>query len=206
MAGPQLSPYEAVLGARIKELHPRLQQYFATIPPGHVGIGAGVFTHAGTPRRWLWPVIRLLEVRGVVFAGWARDVPFRIRNVTVDGRAAATREFDLPSRTFTMTDDVARSPGGGVVDRLGHPATVAATFDVDTAAGALVLTSRTVGFRLGRLQVRIPRPVAPTIRLRESWDADRNQQRVDLTVDLPLLGRVYGYGGHFTYRIEEDRP
>ncbi|WP_154792700.1 DUF4166 domain-containing protein [Occultella kanbiaonis] len=206
MAGPQLSPYEAVLGARIKELHPRLQQYFATIPPGHVGTGTGVFTHAGTPRRWLWPLIRLVEGRHAVFAGCARDVPFRIRNRTVDGRAVATREFELPGRTFTMTDDVARSPGGGVVDRLGDPATVAATFDVTTAAGALVLTSRTVGFRFGRLQVRLPRPVAPIIRLRESWDAGRGRQCVDLTVDLPLLGRVYGYGGHFTYRIEADRP
>ncbi|TDE91533.1 DUF4166 domain-containing protein [Occultella glacieicola] len=204
MATPHRSPYEVVLGGRLSELHPRLQRYFTTIPPSHVGVGEGAFTRAGTPHRWLWPVIRVLERRHVVFAGWARQVPFRIQNRTIDGRAVATREFQLPGRTWTMTDEVVCAPGGGVADRLGTPATVAATFDVSTVAGALVLTSRTVGLRYGWLRVRIPRRIRPTIRLHESYDDARAQQRVDLTVDLPILGRVYGYGGYFTYRIEKE--
>ncbi|GMA30395.1 hypothetical protein GCM10025875_03870 [Litorihabitans aurantiacus] len=80
------SPYAAALGPEIAQLHPTLRRYFATIPPGNRGVGEGVFDVAGTPRRWLWPLLRLLQRHGVVLAGWERDVSFRIVNRTVGGR------------------------------------------------------------------------------------------------------------------------
>lgn len=198
------SPYAAELGPAITDLHPSLQRYFATIPAGHRGVGEGVFTQAGTPRRWLWPLIRLVERRGVVFAGWERDVPFRIVNRTIGGSAVAVREFRLPTGTWEMHDDVVRSPAGGITDRLGRPATLAATFDVAVDAGALTLTSRTLGLAVGPVRLRLPRLLSPVVRLRESHDDGADRQRIDLTVDAPLLGRVYGYTGHFTYRIEQE--
>ncbi len=42
------------------------------------------------------------------------------------------------------------------------------------------------------------------IRLRESHDESTGRQRVELTVDLPVIGRVYEYHGTFTYRIEQE--
>ncbi|PWD49930.1 DUF4166 domain-containing protein [Serinibacter arcticus] len=198
------SPYAAALGPAIERLHPSLQRYFATIPPGHRGVGEGVFDTAGTPRRWLWPLLRLVQPRGVVFAGWERDVPFRIVNRTVGGSAVAVRELDLPDGTWVMRDDVVRSPAGGVTDRLGSPVTLAATFDVAVDGDALVLTSRTLGVALGPLRFAAPRRLSPVVRLRESFDAASGHQRVDLAVDHPLLGRLYGYGGLFTYRIEKE--
>lgn len=198
------SPYEAELGGAIGSLHPALQRYFATIPAGHRGVGEGVFEHAGTPRRWLWPLIRLVQGRGVLFAGHEHDVPFRIVNRTIGGRAVARRDVLLPTGVWTMRDDVVRAPLGGVTDRLGHPATVAATFDVSTRDGALVLTSRTLGVALGPLRLRLPRALSPVVRLHESWDEPAARQRVEVTVDAPVIGRVYAYGGHFTYRIEKE--
>jgi len=198
------SPYARALGARIDELHPTLRRYFSTIPEGSVGVGEGVFDTVGTPRRWLHPLLRVLEARGVVWAGWARDVPFRIVNRTADGRALARRELRLPGGDWTMVDAVALAETGRVVDRLGEPPTLAAVFDVRVDDGALVLVSRSVGLRWGRLRVRLPRRVAPVVRLRESWDDAVGRQRVELTVDVPVVGRVYAYRGTFRYRIEPD--
>ncbi|GMA30394.1 hypothetical protein GCM10025875_03860 [Litorihabitans aurantiacus] len=116
----------------------------------------------------------------------------------------AVRELDLPGGTWVMRDDVVRSPAGGVTDRLGSPAILAATFDVAVVGDALELTSRTLGLALGPLRLRVPRVVSPTVRLQESFDAASGRQRVDLTVVHPLLGRLYGYNGLFTYRIEKE--
>ncbi|MFK3678458.1 DUF4166 domain-containing protein [Microbacterium sp. NPDC090218] len=199
------SPYARALGERIDDLHPRLRTYFAAIPDGAVGIGEGVFQRVGTPRRWLWPLLRLLERRGVVAAGWERDVPFRVENRTIASRAIGERTFHFARGAWVMRDAVALTQHGRVVDELGEPGLIAVCFDVETNRGALRLTSRAVGVRLGRFRVRIPRPIAPVVRLTERFDDALDRQRVSLTVDAPLIGRVYEYRGDFRYRIEPAR-
>ncbi|MBL3686079.1 DUF4166 domain-containing protein [Leucobacter zeae] len=198
------SPYARALGARASELDPLLRDYFASIPPGRVGVGTGVFDRVGTPRRWLWPLLAVLQPTGAVRAGWATDVPFRIENRTVDGRAESLRRFRFASGDWVMRDAVALSRSGRLVDTIGPRGRVIASFDLDVRDGGLQLISRTVGFRIGRRIARLPRALAPVVRLSERQDAESGRQRVDVTIDVPVIGRVYAYGGSFRYRIEED--
>jgi len=207
MTPDPLSPYAAALGDRVGELHPGLQAYFRAIPAGTVGIGTGVFERIGCPhavvRALLAPLLRPLQRRGAVFAGWAEQVPFTVRNRDHDGRSAE-RALHLPAGTWILRDHVRPLPGGRIVDHLGHPRLLAAIFDVRTDGGALELRSVRVGLRIGPLRLRIPRPLTPRILLRESADAASGRQRVALTVDLPLLGRIHEYTGTFRYEFEED--
>ncbi|UPL13233.1 DUF4166 domain-containing protein [Microbacterium galbinum] len=200
------SPYERALGDRISELHPKTAWYFRTIPDGQVGIGTGVFTRAGSPHRWLWPVFRIAESLGVAFAGWERDVPFRIENRTIGGTAVAVRYFDLPGRTWVMPDTVALGENRVLRNEIGPHRTVVTTFDLDVHDGAVVLTIRRVGMRFGRLRIAAPRFLRPRIGLVERWDEDRQQHHVNMTIDAPLLGRVYEYTGYFDYVIESETP
>lgn len=203
MRSPSQSPYAQALDEHLEELHPRLRDYFQTLPEGHIGIGEGVFSRVGTPRRWLWPFLRPLHDRGVIYAGWQLSVPFRVTNRLVDGRAVSEREFLLPGDSWTMRDAVSLNPHGRLVDELGDPAIVAASFDTTITDGALQLTSRAVGIRIGRIHLRMPRLLSPVVRLTESFDDVTDRQRVAVTIRVPLLGRVYEYSGDFTYRIEE---
>lgn len=204
MRHPSTSPYARALGSRLALLDPPTQRYFEAIPEGHVGIGEGVFERVGTRRRWLRPLMRRLERRGIVLAGWYTDVPFRIENRTIAGRAIAERTLSLPEGDWVMRDAVALKPHGRLVDELGEPPLVAASFDVATDAGALRLTSRAIGMRLGRLRPRVSGRLIPRIRLREGRDAGTGRQRIELTIDAPLIGRLYEYSGTFAYRIEEE--
>lgn len=200
------SPYERALGARISELHPKTAWYFRTIPPGHVGIGTGVFTTAGSRFRWLRPMFRIAEALGVAFAGWERDVPFRIENRTVDGRALAIRWFELPGRTWVMPDAVELTAGGILRNEIGPHRTVVTTFDIDVRDEAVVLTIRRVGLRLGPLRFSVPGFLSPRIGLVERWDEERERHHVSMTIDAPVLGRVYEYIGFFEYAIESETP
>jgi hypothetical protein len=195
------SPYARALGERIDELHPRLRTYFLAVPDGDVGVGEGVFQVVGTPRRWLWPLLRVLERRGVVAAVWERDVPFRVENRTIASRAIGERTFHFARGSWVMRDAVALTRHGRVLDELGEPGLIAACFDVDVHDGALRLTSRAVGVRLARLRLRIPRLIAPVVRLTERFDDALDRQQVALTIDAPLIGRVYEYRGDFEYRV-----
>lgn len=200
------SPYERALGARISELHPKTAWYFRTIPPGHVGIGTGVFTTAGSRFRWLRPMFRIAEALGVAFAGWEHDVPFRIENRTVDGRALAIRWFELSGRTWIMPDAVELTAGGILRNEIGPHRTVVTTFDIDVRDEAVVLTIRRVGLRLGPLRLSVPGFLSPRIGLVERWDEERERHHVSMTIDAPVLGRVYEYIGFFEYAIESETP
>lgn len=199
------SPYQRAIGSRMEHLHPSLQTYFSTIPEGSVGIGEGEFECFGTRHRWLTPVFALLRRRGVIVPGMHHHVPFRVENRTVAGQAVARRTVQLTNGDWTMTDAVSFQPPARVVDVLGAPATAEVTFQVGVRDGALELTSQGMALRLGRVRIPVPRPLAARVRLTERFDETTGRQRVDLTVDAPILGRVYEYRGSFTYRIEDDR-
>lgn len=201
-----MSPYERALGDRISELHPKTAWYFRTIPEGHVGIGTGVFTSAGSRHRWLWPVFRIAEALGVAFAGWERDVPFRIENRTIRGTAVAVRHFELPGRSWVMPDTVSLGANRVLRNEIGPHRTVVTTFDIDVQDAAVVLRIRRVGMRFGRLRVAAPRFLRPRISLVERWDEDRRQHHVNMTIDAPLIGRVYEYTGYFDYTIQSETP
>lgn len=188
------------------QLHPVLQRYFATIPEGSTGIGEGVFDTFGTDHRWLWPVLALLERWHVIIPGRHHRVPFRVENRTEEGRQTARRFLHLNPEPWCMVDAVSTSSGRGIVDVLGGPAVVEAHFDLKVDDGRLQMTSRRIVLRIGPARVPVPKAIRPVIRLCERFDDDSGLQHVALTVDAPILGRLYDYSGSFTYRIEGEAP
>ena len=207
MTAQTLSPFATALRDRLSEVHPGLRTYFQTIPADRVGTGSGVFERVGCRNRvvrvLLGPLLRALQRRGAVYAGWAEDVPFTVRNRD-GGSRSAERTLHLPGGDLTLRDRVRSLPQGRIADRLGQRGVLAAIFEVTASDGALELRSTRVGLLLGGLRIRFPWCIAPRIRLIESAEDATGLQRVALTVDAPLLGRIHEYAGTFRYRIEED--
>lgn len=209
------SPYEVVLGSDSRGLHPRLSAYFAEIPVGSVGRGQGVFDTVGTPRRWLWPVLALLERPGIAFAVWQHDVPFEVENRPArdgDSTVRATRTFHLEGGTRTMVDAITaenRGSGGAwrLVDHLGSSRRLEAELSARVHERSLELVSTALLVRVGRRRIRILPALAPRVTLTERFDDDVDRQHVSIVLTMPLVGTIYEYSGHFAYRIEpEEAP
>lgn len=98
-----------------------------------------------------------------------------------------------------MVDAVSLDPSG-LVDRLGRRATVLAHLTAGVEAGALVLESTSARV----FGIPVPAALAPRMRLTERWDDAIGRQHVALTLDAPLIGRLYEYSGSFTYEIREE--
>lgn len=224
------SPYELSASADVlAALHPRLRTYFGAVPTGHVGRGSGVFTVVGTPRRWLWPVLRVLARDAVVFPVWEHDVPFTVENRPVhvrrgrpgssgrSGRSTdrearpavrAHRTFHFASGDRTMVDAITAEPEG-LVDHLGRHGRVSALLAVTVPAtgpdaGALRLVSTRVSVHaLGR-EWRLPAALSPRVVLTERFDDDADVQRVSLTLSAVGLGTLYRYEGAFRYAVVPD--
>ena len=195
--GSALSPWQHVLGVAPAGLHPRLRDYFSAIPAGSVGRGSGTFARVGTPRRLLWPVLALLARDGIVFPVWARDVPFAIEN-RFDGEVLRARRTFRFARGDRVMVDAVVARDGRIVDRLGRGGTVRAELAAGVEDGALVLRSVRIAWR------GIPIPFAPRVTLVERWDDASERQHVALTLDAPLIGRVYEYAGRFDYAVEDE--
>lgn len=144
------------------------------------------------------------RARGAVYTGWAQDVPFDVANRGEDGEVIAERRFHVPEGDWVMRDRVRLAGEGMVEDLLGDPPALSAVFDVGVERGALVLRSRSTRVHLGRFRLRVPRPVAPRIRLEERFLDELERQQVSLSVDMPIIGRIYEYQGTFVHRIEEE--
>ncbi|MBG6054206.1 hypothetical protein IWX81_000596 [Salinibacterium sp. CAN_S4] len=197
----RLSPWERVLGSEIAELDPPLRRYFGAIPPGSVGRASGTFDTVGTPRRWLWPVLALLAMDGVMFPVWERSVVFSVENRSTEhGSIVARRTFHFDSGDRVMVDEIGVTRNG-LVDRLGRLGVVTARLTAEVEDGRLELRSTLAALRLGPVRLSLG-PLSPRVTLVER--AMGGLQHVSLILDAPWLGRLYEYRGSFTYEIEPD--
>lgn len=184
-----------------------LRTYFSAIPRGMEGYGEGVFTVVGTPRRWLWPVLWMLEHQGVLFPGWHTDVPFTVLNEPADDQDGNTavnahRTFKFSHGNRTMVDAISFD-GHALHDNLGTKRRYVATFTSRIRAGALTLQSSTFAIRVGRRRVTVPRLIATRVSLTERYDDTDGHQHVAVTVTAPVVGKLYVYAGSFEYRLRD---
>jgi hypothetical protein len=194
---PDSSPWQRALGDEFGELHPRLHAYFSAIPSGRVGRGIGTFDVVGTPRRWLWPVLRILQRRRILFPVWEHDVPFVIENRPEPGAVGAARTFRFALGDRVMVDRVTFDRSG-LLDRLGDGGVLSSRLTASVANGELHLVSTSTSW--ARLRI----PFAPRLRLTERFDDVIGKQHVSLTLGSRILGRIYEYSGHFDYGIEAE--
>lgn len=159
-----------------------------------MGRGTGVFDVVGTPKRWLWPVLWVLGRQGVVFAAWARDVPFTIENRPESGTLHGTRTFHFVRRDRSMVDLI--SAPDGLIDELGTRKQYRATLVGEVVDGALRMRSTGMRTRWGL-------PIPGRVELTERWDERTGLQHVAVEIVAPIIGRVYEYSGYFSYEIED---
>jgi hypothetical protein len=192
------SVYQRVLGSELDALMPELQTYFSG--HGGIGIGQGVFEAAGSPRRFLRPVLAYLAWRRILFPEFGRDVPFEITNTpTPDGGLAAVRTFQFPGRDRPL-EDTMRVVDGALHDFLGKRRGFEVRMQLTVADGLLQMRSTRQWLHLG--PARIPLPGFATVTVSESWSDGR--QHVDVRLRSPLLGEWFRYAGTFSYRYVEQ--
>lgn len=195
------APWASALSGHLDDLSPALAAYFGGSAEGSHGIGEGVFTTVGTPRRWLWPVLAVLGRWNIVWPVWEREVPFTVVNVPTPHGLIAVRRFRFASGDRVMTDRIIYTRHG-LRQRLGAGERVVAEMFVRPVDGGLRITSGRVGIRMLGLRFSLPARWSPSIEVLERTLAD-GRQHVSLTLDLPVVGRAYEYAGAFSYRIEK---
>src|SRR5690606_9235272 len=131
----------------VEQLSPALQAYFGGVPEGSRGVGEGVFTSVGSPRRVLWPLLALLARWDVVWPVWEHQVPFEVINVATPHGLVSVRRFHFAGGERTMTDRILYTPHG-LRQRFGTGERMVAELRVEPDDAGLLITSGRVGIRM----------------------------------------------------------
>ena len=93
---------------------------------------------------------------------------------------------------------------GMLVDRIGRRGGLEVALDVTVEVGALRLSSRRIGLRLGRVCLPLTRFAGVTVHERAACPAGTGAPpapAVDVRITMPMLGAVFRYAGTFTYAV-----
>ncbi|RLV54660.1 DUF4166 domain-containing protein [Aeromicrobium phragmitis] len=205
------SIFGQALGSEFARLHPALRRRFG-LEPDQTCLGRGVMRRVWRGPAYLEPFLRLGTLRNILFpeSGW--NVPFTIENhAYVDGLGRETvsfvRTFDVANgrrRRFDAT--MIQVPGVGVVDFLGTHQHLAVALDLQVVDGALDIRSRAQAFVLpGGRSVALPLWATVVARVRERYDDEAQEYVIDVRVEHPRWGPVFGYDGRFVCEFAE-RP
>ena len=204
------TPFRAVLAPHIAVLPPALRDHYlvsATTP--YRIVLEGRMDRIWHRPAWLWPLFWFLTLADMLFPETGVDVP-AIMTVTGgrdrQGRPYQTwnRSFQFPrSRCFNammIFDDQVACP----VERLGPGQLLQMAWDVQFHAPATIEIRTTgCGLRIGQQYMRLPRFCYPTVRAIEiALPARDDAIHIDLSIEHPLLGRIFGYEGTFFLRRE----
>ncbi|WP_413353545.1 DUF4166 domain-containing protein [Microbacterium sp. 1P06AB] len=198
--GAPASVYQSALCDAFADLPPVLARYFGPIPPGHVGVGEGVYDIVGSRFGAIgWPLLRWAARHETLFPESGRRVPFVVENRPSRDGLAGSRWFGFPRVVRVMRDSM-HADGGEIVERLGRRGGLEVRLRPSVQDGGMVLRSRALAWWVR--DVRVPVPPLAHVEVRENADpGDSGRQRVDVRLRMPLLGEVFRYTGSFAYRI-----
>ncbi|MCK2241250.1 MULTISPECIES: DUF4166 domain-containing protein [unclassified Crossiella] len=203
------SIFRTALGADFDRLHPELQRRFGfSSADGVACVGEGVMEEIWRGSVFAVPFLRLGAARNILFPETGRNVPFVIENYAyLDdfGRDTVTftRTFELGNglrRRFdaTMVHSARR---GCVVDYLGTHQHVAVDLDLSVdSRGGLLIRSGEQRLREGLLDLRVPRALLAHAEVREWYDEQAAEFRIEVRVSSRWAGPLFGYRGRFTAR------
>lgn len=200
------SIYRQALGDDFDRLHPKMQWRFGfSATDGVAQIGTGVMDEVWRGPWWTLPFLLVGSTRRVLFPSKGKNVPFTISNYAyVDsfGRETVTWarrfRFRRKFRSFDATM-VASDKPGVVLDYLGTHQHLAVDLHLSVDdEGGLHLSSGEQRFYEGPIAFKFPLMFSGDAEVREWWDEENEQFRIEVAVSNRLLGPLFGYRGWFS--------
>jgi hypothetical protein len=207
------SIFRTAMGPDFDRLHPELRRRFSVgLAGGEACTGRGVMSRIWHGGALVKPFLALGATRNILVPRAGRNVPFTIENVPYTdtfGRETVSfvRTFRLPGRPRRFDAQMVLSPKGDrVLDYLGTHQHLASELHLSAEPdGSLLVRSGEHRFREGPVDVRVPRLIGATAKVREPFDDTTGRFRIRVRVVNDRFGPLFGYEGSFTATYTDIR-
>lgn len=199
------SIYQQALGPEFARLHPKIQARFGFSGADRVAsIGRGVMHRIWTGPAVVKPFLLLGTLRHIMFPESGREIPFQIENYAF--RDPQGREFVTWVRTFSFPGrqrrfDAYMTPGkapGSITDFFGTHGHYGVDLALSvTERGGMAIRSTGHTMLLGGCALPFPEALAGRANVEEWYDDARQCFCIDVRVENPLIGPIFGYEGEF---------
>ncbi|HEY1350236.1 MAG TPA: TIGR01777 family oxidoreductase [Ktedonobacteraceae bacterium] len=205
------SPFFPVLAAVREDLPAVLRDQYLVRPtdPYRVVL-EGTMARIWHRPAWLWPVLRVCACLHILFPEQGTNI---VGSMIVEGQHDRRgRGTQIWNRTFqfrtpryfnaTMHFDLRLAR---VVEQLAPSGLLEVIWDVRyEKPSTIYIETEGIRFRVGRFQVTLPRWAGVQVRVRETALVNQSETiTVDLRVEQPWLGEIFGYSGQFRVHREK---
>lgn len=199
------SIYELALGSDFGRLHPQVQRRFGfSSADGVASIGRGVMDEVWRGPFWTLPFLHVGSWRRILFPEHGRDIPFTIENYAfLDsfGRETVSWVRSFETRRATRRFDaymVYSERRGGIVDYMGTHEHLAVDLELGVdPRGGLRIRSGAQRFYEGRIAFTYPTALTGIADVCEWYDDAASCFRIEVDVNNPRFGPLFGYRGRF---------
>lgn len=206
--------FARALGADFGLLHPTLQERFGLDPQQQRGCrGVGTMDQIWRGRAHVRPFLAFGTLRNILFPETGENVGFQIDNycyLDTYGRATTTfvRTFEVARgrrRRFDATM-VWSEERGCIVDYIGTHQHIAVDLQCRVRPdGGLHIRTGEQRCHEGLASFRMPPWMSGVAQVDEWYDEESDRMRIEVRVDHPRFGPIFGYRGSFTNTVLDLR-
>ncbi len=196
--------YETLLGAKFKELHPKMQERYS-LRFDEPFYARGVMHHMERGSSLFQPVYQLGKYRRFLFPESGQNIPFTLKNTyTQNSRGEHVVHFE---RTFTFPNAIRTFHSAMVVDLqgrtardyLGKPAIISADLQFHiTHDGGLITQSGAQKLVTGPAEFALPRFLEGRGSAIEGYDVKKDTYTIEVSTYNSVLGKIVAYIGEFS--------
>ncbi|MFD2043881.1 DUF4166 domain-containing protein [Ornithinibacillus salinisoli] len=198
-----MSIYRQVLGENYNKLHPMLQRRYA-FENATPFMAKGVMKNVYSGPRWLYPLFILGTKWDVLFPEYGQNIPFQIKNTPLKSRGDEEqvlweREFIFGKKKRYFNALMSLDEKRNVIkDYFGEPPVFYSDLAlIVTEYGGLIIESKKQRIVLGKLEIPLPKLLQGKAIIKEEFDEEKGIYFISVTVNNPLIGRLFGYEGEF---------
>lgn len=199
------SIFQRVLGEDFQRLHPKIQERFGFTSQDHrASIGIGMMDRVWYGNKCILPFLYIGTWRNIMFPQSGNNIPFQIENYAYQdqfGRETITFvrsfQFDQKTRRFDATM-IYSEERECIVDYLGTHQHLAVDLDLSVLEnGGIHVRSGEQRFYEGWIGIRFPMKFSGIADVKEWYDEEAMEYRIQVVVNNNWLGAMFGYEGRF---------
>jgi Domain of unknown function (DUF4166) len=206
------SPFQHVLSKHADALPEVFRtQYMTSLVDGDAIVLTGEMESVWRRGRWLWPAFWAMSLIGALFTEVGVNIKTSLTITSSIGPGTKTeqlwrRKFEFKSTRYIESKAKFHPQTGRIIESSGWGGLLWTEWDIEFRPPVTLLyLPAKAGIAIGQMRIAVPGLLMPRFRGVQTATGP-NSTRIEVALNHPWLGDIFGYVGHFNLSTEGGAP